>query len=250
MVLIQFHAEMGAALLNKCMKVAVVTPTVATSHLKKCVESVESQTYKEVQHYVFVDGSEFFAKAKRVIPKSAKKVLLENNTGREGWLGHRVYAAAPFLVDADILCYLDEDNWIEPNHISALVSQVETGRDWAFSLRKIYSQGGDYLFEDNCESLGKWPVFTSPNVYHIDTSSYAVPLATARQASNSWYRKWDADRSFFHFLKMHFPNFGCTGIYSLCYRLGGNSNSVKKEFFEIGNRDYSSKFSSFPWRKK
>ena len=38
------------------MKVAVVTPTIGSMTLKQCVESVEAQTYKDLTHYVFIDG--------------------------------------------------------------------------------------------------------------------------------------------------------------------------------------------------
>jgi len=231
------------------MKIAVVTPTIGTSHLQKCIKSVSDQTYKHITHYVFVDGKDFFAKVKGLKSKKPlKKVMLEENTGHGGWLGHRVYAACPFLVDADYICYLDEDNWIEPNHVASLVNQIEAGRDWAFSLRKIFTEHGDYLFEDNCESLGKWPVFNDEKNYHLDTSSYMVPISIASAAAISWYRKWNADRSFFATIREHFPNFGGTGLHTLCYRLGGNQNSVSRSFFEAGNKFNAAKFETFPWK--
>ena len=36
------------------MKVAVVTPTIASKHLKQCIDSVNKQTYKDITHYMFV----------------------------------------------------------------------------------------------------------------------------------------------------------------------------------------------------
>ena len=232
------------------MKVAVVTPTIGTRYLKRCISSVAAQDYTELSHYLFIDGKKSFARTKEISSRIIKKVVLEENVGGGGWLGHRAYASCSFLVNSDLICYLDEDNWIEPDHVSSLVNEIKSGRDWAFSLRKIYSKNGSYLFEDNCESLGLWPVYNNPNSFHVDTSSYIVKTEVAAQIGHTWYKKWDADRQFFANIRHFFPNFSCSGNYSLCYRLGGNQNSVCKEFFEIGNTLYSSRFSNFPWRVK
>ena len=40
------------------MKVAVITPTIGTDYLTKCVSSVEKQTYENLTHHVFVDGKQ------------------------------------------------------------------------------------------------------------------------------------------------------------------------------------------------
>jgi glycosyltransferase involved in cell wall biosynthesis len=230
------------------MRVAVVTPTIGTKYLKECVSSVSKQDYENIQHYVFIDGESYFAKVRRVLsPFNVKKILLEDNTGSNGWLGHRVYASCSFLVNADLICYLDEDNWIDPSHISSLVEKIQQGNDWAFSLRKIFDNSGEYLFQDNCESLGKWPVYTNESIYHIDTSSYIVKTDVALRIGHTWCKKWDADRQFFANLKHFFPKFDCTGQYTLNYRLGGNERSVSKNFFEVGNSIYKNKYNKFPW---
>ena len=122
------------------MKVAVVTPTIGSKHLKQCLDSVENQTYDNITHYVFVDGKEYHidVQIETLDRDKVKTVILEENVGK-GWYGHRVYAACSFLVNADIICYLDEDNWIDPDHVEKLVSVIEQGNDWAFSLRKIHN---------------------------------------------------------------------------------------------------------------
>lgn len=230
------------------MKVAVVTSTIGTPYLKECIKSVEGQDYTDIEHYVFVDGKEFFSKVRKITTSTnVKKILLEQNTGGDGWLGHRVYAACSFLVNADLVCYLDEDNWFESNHVSSLVNIIKSGFDWAFSLRKIYDKSGDFLFEDNCESLGKWPVYNNPDVYHVDTSSYIVKIDVARSIGHTWCKKWDADRRFFANLRHFFPNFDCSKKHTLCYRLGGNDRSVSKQFFEVGNSVHKTKYDKFPW---
>lgn len=234
------------------MKVAVVTPTIGNLALSDCLASVDEQTYNDLTHYLFLDGKENENKIWHQLEGASKvkTIRLEENVGK-GWYGHRVYAACSFLVNADVICYLDEDNWIEPNHVENLVNKIKEGNDWAFSLRKIYDKEGKFLCEDNCESLGKWSTFFSDNVYHIDTSCFAVKRDVALRIGHSWYGQWGADRQFFNTLKQYYPKFDCTNEHTLCYRLDGNEGSVKPEFFKEGNAVMSAKHNGvYPWKLK
>jgi glycosyltransferase involved in cell wall biosynthesis len=237
------------------MKVAVVTPTIGSSYLDKCMQSVQKQSYEDLTHYIFLDGEEYFDKIYPTISENAgtrtiKTVNLQDNVGR-GWYGHRVYAACSFLVNADIIIYLDEDNFFEPCHVSKMVQKIEEGNDWVYSLRKIFNKEGEFLCEDNCESLGKWPVYFNDEVFHVDTSSFAVKRDVSVRIGHAWYGQWGADRHFFANLKKYFPKFDCTNVHTLCYRLDGNSNSVTKEFFEQGNEIQKQKYGEeYPWKIK
>jgi len=232
------------------MKVAVITPTIGSNHLSKCVDSVDKQSYGDLTHYIFWDGLDNWSKIRNTLQGSSKtrSIQLEENVGK-GWYGHRVYAACSFLVNADIICYLDEDNWIEPNHVQKIVEKIQSGNDWVYSLRKIYDKDGEFICEDNCESLGKWPVYFNPEVNHIDTSCFGVKRDVAIRVGHSWYGQWGADRQFFNTLKQHYPKYDCTNDYTTCYRLDGNPNSVTKDFFEQGNEINKQKHNGeFPWK--
>jgi len=237
------------------MKVAVITPTIGANTLSQCVESVQNQTYENLTHYIYLDGEQHYDKIHPILGehsgrRTIKTTSLEENVGK-GWYGHRVYAACSFLVNADVICYLDEDNFYEPNHVEGLVSKIKEGAEWAYSLRKIYDKQGNYLCEDNCESIGKWPVYFNDEVFHIDTSSFAIRRDIAVRIGHAWYGKWGADRQFFGTLKHHFKDFECSGEYTLCYRLDGNEGSVNEEFFEKGNKIQSEKYDNkFPWKKE
>lgn len=234
------------------MKVAVVTPTICSEYLPECLASVQNQTYEDFTHYVFIDGKEYEYEIINYhidphVQKNVKIVYLEENVGK-GWYGHRVYAACSFLVNADVICYLDEDNWYDEDHIQSLVEVIQRGNDWAYSLRKIVDKQGNFLCNDNCESLGKWPVYFDNNTFHIDTSSFAVKRDVAVAVGHSWYGQWGADRQFFNTLKRYFPKFDCNRKFSLNYRLDGNENSVKEEFFSEGNSVQAIKYKGdFPW---
>jgi glycosyltransferase involved in cell wall biosynthesis len=237
------------------MKVAVVTPSIGSKHLEKCVASVNNQTYTDIVHYIFADGMQYFDSIQEVTDKDeytkTKLIALEENVGK-GWYGHRVYAACSFLVNADVIVYLDEDNWIEPTHVQTIVDTLENSTNqWVFSLRNIYDEDGEFVCLDNCESLGKWPTFFDENVYHIDTSCFAVRKDVAIQIGHAWYGQWGADRKFFGAIKQYFPNFTCTNQHTVNYRLGGNEGSVQKSFFEKGNKIMKNVYNDdFPWHKK
>jgi glycosyltransferase involved in cell wall biosynthesis len=237
------------------MKVAIVTPTIGNKHFEKCVESVNNQTYENITHYIFADGIKCFDSVQKVLDNDkytkTKLIALEDNVGK-GWYGHRVYAACSFLVNADIIIYLDEDNWLESNHVQSVVDTFKNSNaQWVYTLRTIYQEDGSFVCLDNCESLGKWPTFFDENVYHIDTSCFAVPRNIAVQIGHAWYGQWGADRQFFHALKKHFPNFVCTSEHTVNYRLGGNEDSVKEDLFLKGNKLMSKIHTGdFPWHVK
>ena len=232
------------------MKIAVVTPTIASEHLTQCIDSVDKQTYEDIVHYIFIDGCQYEPKAREILVGSSKTrmIELEENVGK-GWYGHRVYAACSFLVNADVICYLDEDNFFEPNHIETVVKKLQEGNDWVYSLRNIHDKEGKFLCEDNCESLGKWPVYFNPEVHHIDTSCFAIRRDIAVHIGHSWYGKWGADRQFFSALKKYFTKYDCTNQYTTNYRLDGNENSVNEKFFTEGNNINTEKYQgNFPWK--
>lgn len=235
--------------------VAIVTPTIGSKTLSKCIDSVLNQNYPNVIHHLFIDGSDKFNEVSEIAKTHFKSQfeklrfnIIDENIGK-GWYGHRVYAACSFLVNQDVIIYLDEDNWLEPNHIESMIEKLKTS-DWAYSLRKIYDINEKYICDDDCESLGKWPTFHDKSAFHIDTSCFALKRDVAIRIGHSWYGQWGADRQFFHSLKNYFPNFSCTNQYTLCYRLGGNEGSVSQEFFLEGNKRqlevYGSK-NNFPW---
>lgn len=237
------------------MKVAVITPTIGSKYLSKCLDSIQLQTYTNLEHYVFIDGQEYFEQTESIIAASrnygtpVSLVRLDKNIGK-GWYGHRVYAACSFLVDADIICYLDEDNWFDHEHVSKLVNTITKQElDWAYSLRTIVDREGNPLCYDDCESLGEWPAYVGENVLHIDTSCFAIKKDVALTVGHAWHAQWGADRRFFAALRHYFPKYGGSGAYSCHYRLEGNEGSVTREFFDKGNSEMSLRYpNGFPWR--
>ena len=239
------------------ISVAIVTPSIGAKTLQKTVESIKKQTHTNIVHHIFVDGKENLNKVESILADSNTNKytsvnVIQENIGK-GWYGHRVYAACSFLVNQDCIIYLDEDNWLEPDHVETMVERIEEGNDWAYSLRKIYKRDETYFCDDNCESLGKWPTYFDENTYHIDTSCFIVRRDVAVSVGHSWYGQWGADRQFFSAVSRYFPNFACSNRHTLCYRLGGNEGSVTENFFINGNKMQLEKYGSeeeYPWLKK
>lgn len=237
------------------MKVAVVTPTIGSSHLQKCLNSIQNQSYENLTHYIFLDGKEHYEKIhpflyKKDGKREIKTVSLEENIGK-GWCGHRVYAACSFLVNADVIMYLDQDNWFDEDHVERMMEKIKSGYDWAYSFRKIVDKDGNFLYEDNCESLGQWPVFFNDSVFHIDTNCFAVKRDVAVRVGHAWWddkRPMQADRQFFEVIKTHIKNYSGTKSYTVNYRLGGEQG-VTSSFFEQGNKVMFDRYSgNYPWK--
>lgn len=244
------------------MKILVITPTTGSSELLDAIVSVHQQSIT-VEHLLVVDGEEFKDRTDWVIqqfkhtpkyhdrPIKPTMCYLPYNTGGGGFYGHRIISAFGHLIPHDLVLFLDQDNWFEPNHVESLVREITTyDFQWAYSLRKIYDKDKEYLMDDNCESLGRWPAWVGDKVYLIDSSSYCFRTSFLRQVCHVWDYGWGADRRFYNILKdqLNHKNYSCTGKHTLCYRLGGNEGSVQKEFFVEGNQKMNIKYDGkFPW---
>lgn len=237
-------------------RVTVITPTTGTRYLQQNLDSVSKQTYDNVTHLVVSDGpdTEGVLEDKVKCFDRTTFLALPYNTGHSGYNGHRIYGAMTYLAEADYVCFLDEDNWIDPNHIEELVKVTEKN-DWAFSFRKIIDSEGNYICNDDCESLGKWHTCLSDQEYFLDTGCYFLPVRIAVQISSAWYRRArhpddqpEMDRLIMYYLRQYDFTYDGSMQYSLNYRVGNRSDSVKAEFFLRGNEIMKQKYNGeLPW---
>lgn len=229
----------------------VVIPTTGAATLDQAVQSVRSQTHKDTRCWVVIDGPEFAVAAGSIISRYPDVTVLQlpENVGGDGYYGHRVYAAVGHLINTDYLLYLDQDNWMDADHVETMINAIETsGSDWSHSLRKVCDKDGGYLLDDNCESLGKWPAWINEQVFLVDTSCYCIKRDVISKISSVWHGKWGQDRVFLANMMHHFPKFVCNKKHSLNYRLDGNVGSVTKDFFVQGNAAMSQRHpNGFPW---
>jgi glycosyltransferase involved in cell wall biosynthesis len=238
--------------------VVVITPTVGSAKLADAVESVANQTYKNLTHLLVIDGAKEYLEQfnKNLVHQDKDNwnlefMFLPYNTGANGFNGQRIYASIPHLLNADYVFFLDEDNWYEPDHVKTLVSKIEEENlDWAYSLRKAYTPDKQYIADDNCESLGKWPIYFTHNdpQYLIDTSTFAFKRQFIKATCHLWHSgAWGEDRRFFYAIKDK-SKWNTTGKHTLCYRVDNNPNSVNEEFFVKGNAEQLAHYKGqLPW---
>ncbi len=235
--------------------VTVITPTTGAPCVRQALDSVKNQTYDNIQHLVVVDGQP----KGRVITKEYPHIDLIDlpyPTGKDQYNGHRIYGAMTYIANGEFLCFLDEDNWYEPNHIETLVDVISKGNKWAYSLRKIVSQEGEYICNDDCESLGKWTSVI--NDKFIDVNCFMIPKAAALGFSPYWYRRArhpqeqpEVDRILSPFMMQNLPEFDTNGQYTINYRVASRGDSVQAEFFLKGNEMMSKQYNGdLPWTKK
>lgn len=238
-------------------KVSVITAAIGRPELQQCVESVAKQSYNQVEHIVVADGP---ARAKQVEkllkPLSSRPhiVTLPFVTGHSNYFSHRIYGAMPFFTNADWVVYLDEDNWIEVDHVSRLVALAKACHlQWAYALRNIVSWQGKHICRDDCNSLGWWPSYDG-GYHHVDSNCFFIKRSIAVAFSHIWHRpaydpKLESpDRALCMQLLKEHPQVFTTGEYSVNYRIGGHrSEADDRAFYMLGNRIMSHLYRRFPW---
>jgi len=229
------------------MRIMVITPTTGKDTLHKALDSVKRQTIP-TEHLVVVDGQQHWQRIRNA-PYNfrAKWMVLPENVGGNGWYGHRVYAAMPLMVNADYILFLDEDNWFEPNHVETMVNKIKS-KDlmWSYSLRRICNEAGEYLCDDDCESLGRWPTFYDHLLNFVDTNCYCFKREYLVSVAHTFYGQWGADRPFYKAASKSLPAFGCTGEATVNYRAPERLLGMFKE----GNAAMKNAYVDLPWRKK
>ena len=242
--------------------VSIITATIGRPELARAIRSVSVQRYRNIQHLIVADGPEVEANVRKIVAGMAPTVpthvlALPWSTGRDEFRGHRIYAACIHLVNGRFVSFLDDDNWLDEDHISSLVACViDNQLEWAYSLRKIVERDGTFLANDDCQSLGAWESIeatTGPDRPHlVDTSCYLLRRDVAVVYSAIWHRRsLDARRSpdvvLCEALLSNRTRYRTTGKYSLNYSIGG-PRPVDARFYIEGNAAMRSRYpQGFPW---
>jgi glycosyltransferase involved in cell wall biosynthesis len=236
--------------MNPMASVIVITPTTGSKKLLSAVTSIQAQLYPNLTHLIVIDGETFVKSTHEILNAGNlnrfKVLTLPYNTGKDGFNGHRIYAAVPYLIDSDYIFFLDEDNWYDNDHVSSLVQLMESENlEWSFSLRKICEHNGKFVTNDDCESLGDWPSYSGRKPL-VDTSCYAMRGEVLKKICHRWYHPLGADRFFFENISQTYKKYKCSKLYSLNYRLHEH-RPPNKDFFLKGNQFMKQKYKGYPW---
>lgn len=237
-------------------RVVVITPTIGHRLLPRALSSVQAQTHRHIQHWVVVDGVEFEPAVRKSLDDVARAgsaptvLVLPRRTGMHGWNGHRIYASVPFLVESDFICFLDQDNWLDPDHVESLLQlALSKASPAAYSLRKIYTPGGELACMDDCESLGPLhECYQGRGRKHVDTNCWIVTRGLAMSLATDWLQRFTGDRTFAAAVLERYPNLPCTRKYSVNYTAESTRASVTVDHFLKGNAAMHQRFpAGLPW---
>ncbi|WP_348773915.1 glycosyltransferase family A protein [Kingella negevensis] len=118
-------------------------------------------------------------------------------------------AAAPFIAQEDIICFLDDDNWYREDHVASVVETfAQSQADYVYTLRNFYNAQSQFMCRDDMESLGEWECklanqridipltvlnetqfVKTPEVlqtHMIDVNCFAMTRKTAQEIASAW----------------------------------------------------------------
>lgn len=217
--------------------IAVITSTIGKHSLERAIQSVQMQHYP-CKHYVFVDGKQYADRVRCLEERYPDVVFtyLPMNTGADGWTNSSINAIAPFLVQEDVLCYLDDDNSYQAHHTQT-IAQAFAQHDivMAYTLRDFCDADGNKICGDNMESLGFWqrnnPI---ESVFHfqgrtlcshihvnrpflVDTNCLGLSKSYAQHSSVYWVKQKQNDHYLFSQLLREQMPMLCTGQRTVNY---------------------------------
>jgi hypothetical protein len=129
-----------------------------------------------------------------------------------------------YLANSRHIAYLDDDNWWDERHLTALLSAIQ-GRAWAFSLRWFVHPGSfKPLCVDELESVGPGKgIFVNSFGGHVDPNCMMIDKFACNGCIGLWniplrsgLVEYASDRNIYRFLQQHsIP--GETGMPSAYY---------------------------------
>ena len=232
----------------KTAAVVTVTNGKRMEELEQCVKSIQEQTYP-CTHYILCDDDWHRYQMIDARFDKAKVCFWNGKIGGDGYAGQRWLAASPQLLTEEVTFFCNDDDWYDPDHVASIMSKIEQGYDWAYSLRSIYDKEGNFLFDDNCEALGElhdsWNI---PGHHFVDWCMWGMKTSFLKQLAIILNQPDpQVDRHFYQAATQIVPNFTSTNKHTFNFRLGGECG-VQKEFFEMGNHSLLQRFNGkLPW---
>ena len=164
--------------------------------LRQAIESVISQTYREIEVVVVDDGST--DELRSVISEFGDKVrpILKANGGQSSTL-NAGFAAS----HGDIICLLDSDDWFYPNKVQTIVQHFKSNRSiqWVFDPVDMTFMNGmlvrnpnytnDIIIESLARATRKMPP-TSGLSFARPLLSQILPMSEDIRIGSDNYLKW------------------------------------------------------------
>lgn len=156
-----------------------------------------------------------------------------------------ILAMSAYIATEDYLCFCDDDNWYEPDHVQSLVEALESkNAAYAYSLRKLVHPDGSFYDYDNGESLGHFGDLVDANclLMRRDLATGIAPL---------WYNTNGqmnvSDRFVWAALKQNNVPWAASGRYTVNYRMSARGQDMKPFFFYRNILSRAKYPDAYPW---
>lgn len=162
-----------------------------------------------------------------------------------------VFAGGPFLTRSEWIFYLNDDDFYDHDHVESILSHAKRhSLDWCYSLRKYVTVDGEFICDDDWNSLGDWPCLAESGEYLVDNSCYAVKRSLATTLGQAWLlQPMVGDRCFLAALKKTGAPFGSTGRSTVNYRIGtGTAHADPESYLRCAYIAGKLFPDGFPWR--
>ncbi|HJV90388.1 MAG TPA: hypothetical protein VJ623_08800 [Holophagaceae bacterium] len=149
--------------------ISVVVVTVCRDSLYRSIRSIFTQDFEgTIQILIGVDVERFGsisqimeALARECPPRITLTCINPgySTSARHGgvhscWFGGSLRTALSFLASSELVAYLDDDDWYQPQHLRLLHKAIQ-GKSWAFTLSNYADPNNDRILgPDKIESLG------------------------------------------------------------------------------------------------
>ena len=198
-------------------KISVIVPVYNTEkYIKKCIESIINQTYKDIEIIIVNDGSEDSSEKiiESYIDKNVNIIYLKKENG--GLSDARNYGLK--RATGDYICFVDSDDYLDNHTIEKLKPYIEKNIDLIkFKLQKVNEEGKvlekiegpifeettgeeafnkmyckDILIDSPCVYLIKKELLTKNNlkfqgIYHEDFGLIPFVILSAKSAVSTPY---------------------------------------------------------------
>jgi GT2 family glycosyltransferase len=187
---------------NRRPVITVVTPTTGKKSLAKLIASLCLQAVPYSHLLIWDDVRDKQATDPEHYNDDVTwSIVLRGRMVRGAAAGSALRAVGLMVANTEYVTFADDDVWFEPNHFSALVDAIR-GKNWAFTMRKLYSPAGDYIGVDRFESVGD----ESKRPYELVDNSSNMFKRAFGVAAAQYFREteeYNDDRLMYQVLKGH-----------------------------------------------
>lgn len=122
------------------MKFSIITPSLNRESLKRCCDSVDSQTYDSWEHLIAFDG----IPSNRIYQTHDKRKYLSFRQTRQ-WGNYQRHSAWKYA-SGEFIWHVDDDNFLaHPDALKDIAERLELAKNPAWGLFPILRHGSVFL---------------------------------------------------------------------------------------------------------